>query len=203
MCVVWRKEESLNHLMVECLFTKEIWNSIIKELHLKRIWGGGPLCDCYQDWIKEMEYWKELPCYICWEIWKHKNMIIFEEHNLSLARVCNRILQDLGENKKIQIAQHHRITRPPLLDWNLAVGFFDGASQCEGSKCGAGAILKCPELGFYSLKLNCGPGTNTRGELLALWSILFFAHYKQIKSLQLVGDSKVIIDWFSLKTIYR
>jgi hypothetical protein len=27
-------------------------------------------------------------------------MIIFEEHNLSLARVCNRIMQDLGENKK-------------------------------------------------------------------------------------------------------
>jgi ribonuclease HI len=103
------------------------------------------------------------------------------------------------KTKKYRIAQHHRITRPPFLDWNLAVGFFDGASQCEGSKCGARAILKCPELGFYSLKLNCGPGTNTRGELLALWSILFFAHFKQIKSLQLVGDSKVIVDWFSFK----
>jgi hypothetical protein len=96
------REESLNHLMVECLFTKEIWNSILNEFHLQRNWGGGLLCDCYQVWIKEMEYWKELPCYICWEIWKHRNMIIFEEHNLSLARVCNKILQDLGENKKIQ-----------------------------------------------------------------------------------------------------
>jgi ribonuclease HI len=68
-----------------------------------------------------------------------------------------------------------------------------------GFKCGAGAILKCPDLGVFSLKMNCGPGTNTRGELLALWSILFFAQYKQISCLQLVGDSKVIVDWFSFK----
>jgi ribonuclease HI len=126
-------------------------------------------------------------------------MIVFEEHHLSLSRVCNIILQDLGENKKIQIAWQHRITRPPFLEWNLVMGFFDGASQCEGSKCGAGVILKFPELGFYSLKLNCGPRTNNRGELLALWSILFFAHFKEIKILQMVGDSKVIVDWFSFK----
>ena len=42
----------------------------------------------------------------------------------------------------------YRITRPPLSDWNLAVGLFDGASQCKGSKWGGGAILKCLELGF-------------------------------------------------------
>jgi hypothetical protein len=85
------------------------------------------------------------------------------------------------------------------LEWNLAVGFFDGASQCEGSKYGARPILKCSELDFYSLKMNCGLGPNTRGEILALWSILFFAHYKQIRSLQLVDDSEVIIVWFSFK----
>jgi hypothetical protein len=47
-----------------------------------------------------MEFWKEIPWFICWEIWKHMNLIIFEEQNLYLARVCNIILQDLDENKK-------------------------------------------------------------------------------------------------------
>jgi hypothetical protein len=42
-----------------------------------------------------MEYWKELSGYT--------NMRIFENHNLSMARVCNQILQDLGENKKFVI----------------------------------------------------------------------------------------------------
>jgi hypothetical protein len=71
------KEETLNHLLVECHFTKDIWISILKELKLKRNWGGGHLSECFQNWIKEMEFWKEVPCYICWEIWKHKNLVIF------------------------------------------------------------------------------------------------------------------------------
>jgi hypothetical protein len=146
---------------------------------------------------KEDGNWKEIPCYICWEIWKHRNLVIFEEHPPTLVRVCNSILQDLGEIKKSQPTQLSRIDRPPILDWDLAVGFFDGASQDKGAKCGAGAILKCPVLGTFRLKMNCGRGTNTRGELLALWCILFFACYKKVTRLQLVGDSKIIIDWFS------
>jgi hypothetical protein len=31
-----------------------------------------------------------------------------------MARVCNIILQDFGENKKNQITHKHRITRPPF-----------------------------------------------------------------------------------------
>jgi len=95
------------------------------------------------------------------------------------------------------------IGRPPILDWDLAVGFFDGASQCKGNKCGAGAILKFLDLGTFSLKMNCGSGNNTRGELLAMWCILFFSCYKKVKRLQLVGDSKIIIDCFLMKRIYR
>jgi ribonuclease HI len=80
----------------------------------------------------------------------------------------------------------------------MVVGFFDGASQNGGVRCHAGDILKCLFLGVYSIKMNCGSRTNTKGELLALWSILFFAHFKQVSYIQLVGDSKVIVDWFYL-----
>jgi ribonuclease HI len=84
-----------------------------------------------------------------------------------------------------------------LLFWDLAVGFFDGASQERGEICGAGAVLKCPVLGTFRIKMNCGSGSNTKAELLALWCILYFAHFKKVTRLQLVGDSKVIIDWFT------
>jgi len=79
----------------------------------------------------------------------------------------------------------------------MAVGFFDGASQNGGEKCGAGTVLKFPEGGIFSIKMNCGTGTNTREELLALWSLLYFVFHKQVICLQLVGDSKVMADWFS------
>jgi ribonuclease HI len=75
--------------------------------------------------------------------------------------------------------------------------FFYGASQDKGFKCGVGSLLKCQVLCSFRLKMNCGRGTNTRGELLALWCILYFARYKKVTRLHLVGDSKIIIDWFS------
>jgi len=108
--------------------------------------------------------------------------------------VCNCILQDLGELKVSQVTKLRRIDRPPILEWDLAVGFFDGASQDKGTKCGVGALLKFPMLGTFRLKMNCDRGTNTRGELLALWCILYFSSYKKVTRLQLVGDSKIIID---------
>jgi hypothetical protein len=52
-------------------------------------------------------------------------------------------------------------------------------------------------MGIFRLKMNCGIGTNTRGELLALWCILYFSFYKKVQRLQMVSDSKVIIDWFN------
>jgi hypothetical protein len=102
---------------------------------------------------------------------------------VSLSRVCNRILQDMGEIAKFLSVKSQVITRPPLPDWNMVDGFFDGASQTWGVRCGVGAILNFPVLGVYSIKMNCGFGTNTREEILALWIILFFAHFKQVSSL--------------------
>jgi hypothetical protein len=34
------REEYLNHLMVDSLFTKVIWKYILNEFHLERNWGG-------------------------------------------------------------------------------------------------------------------------------------------------------------------
>jgi len=113
--------------------------------------------------------------------------------------MCNRVMQDLGEIEKVHFVQSQRIVHPPLLEGNIAVGFFYGASQNGGVRCGAGVILKCLVLGIFSIKMNYGYETNTRGKLMALWCILYFSHYKQVSCLQLVGDSKVIVDYFSFK----
>jgi hypothetical protein len=103
----------------------------------------------------------------------------------------------MGETKFSYAAKGSRIDRPPLLDWDMTMGFFHGASQERGTKCGAGEMIKCPMIGTFRLKMNCGRGTNTKGELLALWCILYFAFFKKINRLHLVGDSKIIIDYFA------
>lgn len=52
---------------------------------------------------------------------------------------------------------------------------------------------------YVLLKLGAGLGTNTRVELIALWILLNFARNKGIHHLQVVGNYKVVIDWFKGK----
>jgi ribonuclease HI len=49
---------------------------------------------------------------------------------------------------------------------------------------------------FFHLKLGVGIGTNNQAKLIALWVLLNFAQDKGIRLLQVVGDSKLVVDWF-------
>jgi hypothetical protein len=43
-------------------------------------------------------------------------------------------------------------------------------------------------------------GTNTREELLGVWASLTLAHRLGIEQLQVLGDSKTVIDWLNFKS---
>lgn len=83
----------------------------------------------------------------------------------------------------------------PLVSSDLVpTGYFDGASEEGGLKCGVGAILGIDEFMQIKMKMNCGRSTNTHGGLLALSVLLWVAHINQISNMYVLGDSKVIID---------
>jgi ribonuclease HI len=44
-----------------------------------------------------------------------------------------------------------------------------------------------------------GKGTNTKAELMGAWASLFIAKHLDILDIQLLGDSKVIIEWLKKK----
>ena len=47
----------------------------------------------------------------------------------------------------------------------------------------------------FLLRMVVGKGTNTKAKLLSLWGLLWFAQKKNILVLQVLGDSKVIVDF--------
>lgn len=51
----------------------------------------------------------------------------------------------------------------------------------------------------YKFHWNCGFGSNTRAELLALWGILYCATWLGLGELTVFGDSKSIIDWVNMR----
>jgi hypothetical protein len=123
MCSLWENEENVCHLFVDCNFTKDIWYTIHKDLKLESVWEGGKIVECLQNWKRKKDNRIEIPCFICWEVWKHRNLAIFEDRPLNRDRVCNSIIQDLGETKVVHTTKESRIDRPPLLNWDLGCGF--------------------------------------------------------------------------------
>ena len=71
-------------------------------------------------------------------------------------------------------------------------GFFDGATTA--SQGGVGVYISISSSHSLSFKLGCGPSTNTRAELLALWSLLYVAHKMGLPSMHIYGNSSVIIN---------
>jgi ribonuclease HI len=80
-----------------------------------------------------------------------------------------------------------------------SMAFFDGASVERGTNCGAGGTIICRDLTEYRWHFNGGAGTNTKAELLGAWASLFIAKQLEIQYIQLIGDSKVVIDWLNKK----
>jgi hypothetical protein len=110
------QEEKLKHLFVDCIFTKNIWATLLLELKIESVWEGEQVDDCCENWFKKRENCKELPGYIFLKVWKHKKLVIFEYHPINRVNVCNKILQDLGEVTVTKYSKVSRIERPPLLD---------------------------------------------------------------------------------------
>jgi ribonuclease HI len=75
------------------------------------------------------------------------------------------------------------------------VGWFDGAALATGQNSGAGGVLQINEHIIFKWTINCGPGTNTRAELLGAWALLTLASRLAISELFVQGDSKIVIDW--------
>jgi ribonuclease HI len=65
----------------------------------------------------------------------------------------------------------------------------------NGTNSGAGGVIKLNDTSSITWTCNCGPGTNTRAEFLGVWETLLLASRLHIYNLQVLGDSRIVIDW--------
>jgi ribonuclease HI len=169
-------------------------------LKFHTIWDGTELQDCFDSWAHKEHKLIHLPSLICWTIWLERNKTIFENGSPSTSVAAYKALGIFNSwkeahTKKIRIPH---IKKGPDLD-DTPTGWFDGATLSNGSQSGAGGLIKILPNSFYKWTFNCGPGTNTRAELLGAWATLFLASRLHIVALQVLGDSRIVIDWLSNK----
>lgn len=63
------------------------------------------------------------------------------------------------------------------------------------AKFGGGVVLHVSASHSFNLKMGLGLGTNNYAELIALKLLLNFVGGKGIRSLRILGDSMVVINW--------
>jgi ribonuclease HI len=123
-----------------------------------------------------------------------RNSAIFEDGIPSFQKVAFQSLSAMGDyNSKLKVAVRRMV--PPLPAVGGTVGWFDGAALSLGQNSGVGGVIRISEHRCYKWIFNCGPGTNTRVELLGAWALLTLASRLSIQELHVQGDSKIIIDW--------
>jgi ribonuclease HI len=156
--------------------------------------GGQSIAECMEAWLLNLNRSKRLPLYTIWFIWKERNLALFEGKSPSELAVVLKTNNALRKKRRDNKSQGLRLkTFNRLLDYDLAT--FDGAAAAGGSRCGAGGTLKCLNSLEYRWYFNCGVGSNTKAELLGAWASLLLANHLGIQQLQVLGDSRVIIDW--------
>jgi len=80
---------------------------------------------------------------------------------------------------------------------DIPKAYFDRAAQNGTSAYGVYIITKkTQQIAFY---WNGEEGTNNKAEVMALYGLLMFSIFLNIESLQIYGDSKIIIDHINAK----
>jgi ribonuclease HI len=198
-CFLCRKNTEDNpHLFIHCVFTRRVWASLTQQLKLTSVWTGPSLADSMEGWLQNKSVPKVLPLLTSWFIWNERNLAIFEGKIPSVIAVVIKTLNALHKRVEVTSPQVLRI-KPFFRLQGYTVAFFDGATKVGGSRCGAGGTLKCIGAPDYRWLICCGVGTNTKAELMGAWASLCLANLLNIYHLQVLGDSKVIIEWLSKK----
>jgi hypothetical protein len=199
MCYLCKSDlESIDHIFIHCAFTKAVWEKIITRGGYKHTWSGRSLEICIQEWFENKSVPTVLAAHLCWNIWLERNLAIFEGSMPKIQKVYYKTLIQASVNEGVKRDKLPKSLLFHLQD-NTTIAYFDGAAHQSGAYCGAGGVLKLPDLTCIRWTFNVGQGTNTKAELLGAWAAIRLALHLSIRRLHLVGDSKVVIAWLDNK----
>lgn len=157
------------------------------------VWEGNSLSDCFENWHKKEASYLTLPSIICWFIWLERNKFIFEGSKAAIFSIVSKVkslVPSVNLVKKVKV----RIIQSTCLITSI-VCWFDGAAHISDLRCGAGGIIKISENSVYKWTFNYGQGINTRAKLMGAWATLFLMQRLNLDVFQVIGDSKIIIEW--------
>jgi len=122
-----------------------------------------------------------------------RNKTIFQDSRSSPAIVAAHGVAIMSHFSHQIKTRQARIVRVEDIDFGRPWGYFDGSSQATG--CGGGGVLYLEETHSFKFVAGLGGGTNNYAELMALKLLLLLAVEKGCRTLQVFGDSMLVIGW--------
>lgn len=113
-----------------------------------------------------------------WELWKVRNLAIFEDKHLTSFKVVGEGNGSTFGAMGFFFGYYFLICKDSSVTLSGTYETFDGASQHSASTCGAGAFIKLNDQAYFNISLNVDFGTNTRSEICALWCLLHFTNVR-------------------------
>ena len=194
-CLCKSASESVDHLFHECSFIRQVTALIRSSLAIPYFWKETNFLLNVSSQISKGNNLKYIPLLLSWKIWLTRNKCVFEDKQPDIFHVVQSIRNQLQlyHVTSQQKSKRRTIGPAPILDF--PVGFFDGASANQMG--GIGVHLLISQDHYFCFKLGVVLSSNTRSELLALWTLLYCAKIMGLPTLHIHGDSNAIINWFN------
>lgn len=157
-------EDSRKHLFLNYSFSVNVWKLIHLSISSTDSWRGFSIQDRFLSWFTQNKSHGELACFIIWEIWKARNLYIFEDKMVT-PEWGNRLASAAYFERLIPMEKPLQRCPCSLSMYESREGCwdqFDGASQSNASLCGAGAAIFWNQSEKFLLWMNCGVGNNTK-----------------------------------------
>ena len=176
-------------------YSQTIWSEVGNQMGFNGGWQGDSALQAFQNWWTGHHTLRAVPCIVAWGIWITRNRIIFQDCHILMEAVVVHIVAIIHHFRALEKIYKIRPVREELIDKDIPWGFFDGASQDHQLSCGGGGVLFKSEDHFYHFSAGLGRGSNNFAELMALRLLLLFALEQGCLSLQVFGDSMLVIEW--------
>ena len=83
--------ETATHLMINCPFTKQVWDFVYSSLNLDVTWHGDSVKEAFTLWSSEAKSWHIIPFFVCRSLWLTRNAFIFEGKTFTPLQVFKRL----------------------------------------------------------------------------------------------------------------
>ena len=139
--------------------------------------------------------YRALPLIITWGIWIARNRLIFDDKWTEPDIVAAQCIGTLQHFPQLKNTKPKRRVGVLELDKSIPWAFFDGPAQGNPLICGGGGIIYWSDQSFLVSRAGLGEGSNNYAEVMSLKLILLLAVEKNIRKINIMGDSLLIINW--------